>query len=327
MKKRIRLLPLLAALLMLAVPAAAEEAEAAEEKAVYTAKTNLEFHIRPEPGVARWVCTVPIHERIEVLEYGEDWCRVRYRGFTGYADTSWLREYICVDPMTTSLPDYAPCTGLWTYERESLVQAGDFSGLTVQPGTAAAVRQEGEKIILPVWRSETETESGSGTYTPFTPWQEAEPESLIAAFTTFYNDRYGAPLARERQLNIQIGCDLINGLVLAPGDGFSFNAVCGPYGRDKGYVVAPNISKEGVGSGGGVCQVSTTLYNALLEIPVQITDWAVHTISGVRYIPVAFDACVGRYSDLCFENTLPYAIRLEAATQQGALTVFVRRAE
>ena len=71
--------------------------------------------------------------------------------------------------------------------------------------------------------------------------------------------------------------------------------------------------------------MSTTLYNALLGIPVRVTEWEVHSVKGVKYVPVAFDACVGLYSDLCFLNTLPYALRLEAEAQSGALTVQIYR--
>ena len=323
MRKHIFFL-LLLALALSSVFAQAEQ-PVPEPEAVYTAKSNLEFHLRPEPDSERWIGTVPIHQRIEVLEYGENWCLLRYKGVTGYAETRWLREFITLDPLHHTLPDYSPCTGLWTFNRQAEIAAGEFSGLTLQAGTAVAVRRQDGRILLPVWRSETETDPASGSYLPFVGWEEAENGDLLAAFTTFYNDAYGAPLAKERQDNIELGCGFLSGLTVVPGESFSFNEVCGPYGQQNGYKVARNVSASGYGSGGGVCQLSTTLYNALLEIPVQITDWAVHSISGVRYIPVSYDACVGRYSDLCFQNTLPYPLRIEAMTQGGALTVLIRR--
>ena len=303
-----------------------DEAGAGRE-AVYTAKANLEFHLRPEPASEKWVGVIPIHQRVEVLEYGEDWSLLRYEGTEGYAETRWLREFITLDPLEHSLPGYVPCTGMWTFREETLVAAGDFSGLAVKAGASAAVRTDGDDIILPVWRDEMRLDEGSGSYTAFVPWEEAKAGDLIAGFTTFYNDSYGAPLARERRENIELGCRLMNGLVLEPEHSFSFNGTCGPYNGQTGYKVARNISSSGYGTGGGVCQLSTTLYNAALEIPIQVTDWAVHSISGVKYIPVAYDACVGRYSDFCFRNTLAYALRLEAETQGGALTVRIYRQE
>ena len=143
----------------------------------------------------------------------------------------------------------------------------------------------------------------------------------------FMPQRFGLLPWKTVKENIELGCRLMNGLVLEPEHSFSFNGTCGPYNGQTGYKVARNISSSGYGTGGGVCQLSTTLYNAALEIPIQVTDWAVHSISGVKYIPVAYDACVGRYSDFCFRNTLPYALRLEAETQGGVLTVRIYRQE
>lgn len=90
--------------------------------------------------------------------------------------------------------------------------------------------------------------------------------------------------------------------------------------------MAPNISSDGEGYGGGVCQVSTTMYNALLSLPLRITKWAIHRDIGVPYIPVGFDSAVGSYTDLSFINTLPYPIRIEAVPQNGVLSVFIYRA-
>ena len=317
---------LLLAALTLAAGACAETAESARE-AVYTAKTNREFHLRPAPASERWVCTVPIHERVEVLEYRPDWSLLRWKNAEGWAETRWLREFITLDPLHHALPGFSPCTGLWTFSRETFISAGQFDGLRVKKSTVVAVRRESSRTILPVWRSEASLETVSGDYVSFATWDTAESGDSIAGFTTLYHDAYGAPLAEERRHNIELGCRLLSGRVVAPGESFSFNDVCGPYSKKTGYVTARNVSASGYGTGGGVCQLSTTLYNALLQLPVQITDWAVHTISGVKYIPVAYDACVGRYSDLCFMNTLPYAIRLRAVPQGGALTVLITRAE
>ena len=108
---------------------------------------------------------------------------------------------------------------------------------------------------------------------------------------------------------------------------FSFNAICAPYSQHNGYQYGPNISEKGFGYGGGVCQVSTTLYNATLALPLQVEEAAVHRKSGVQYIPRGFDAAVGTYTDLRFTNLLPYAIRLTADAQGGAVTVLIYRAE
>ena len=111
------------------------------------------------------------------------------------------------------------------------------------------------------------------------------------------------------------------------GESFSFNALCGPYEKNNGYVRAPNISRSGYGVGGGVCQVSTTIFEAVLGLELQLDHWEVHQTSGVKYAPVNFDCAVGGGKDLRFTNNLGYAIRLEVRTQNGALTAYFFRSE
>ena len=71
--------------------------------------------------------------------------------------------------------------------------------------------------------------------------------------------------------------------------------------------------------------MTTTLYNALLSLPLQIEAWAVHRYTGVSYVPQFFDAAVGSYTDFVFQNTLPYSIRILAVPQEGVLTVLICR--
>ena len=108
---------------------------------------------------------------------------------------------------------------------------------------------------------------------------------------------------------------------------FSFNALCAPYRHSNGYELAPNVSTDGFGYGGGVCQVTTTLYNAALTLPLQIAEWALHSKQGAVYVPQFFDAAVGNYSDFTFVNLLPYGVQIHASAQNGVLTVLFCRAE
>lgn len=64
-------------------------------------------------------------------------------------------------------------------------------------------------------------------------------------------------------------------------------------------------ARTAFGYGGGVCQVTTTLYNAALTLPLQIEEWALHSKQGAVYVPQFFDAAVGSYSDFTFVNLLP----------------------
>ena len=318
------------ALLLLTVlfifPAGAEERSGSD--AQYTAKSRIAFYLFTAPGGGDTVDEVPENARVQVLELGEEWSLIGYYGKTGWGRTGWLWEVRSLDAAKYPVPNARPACGVVTALDTAALTGGDFSGLTVAPGTLLCATAAGEgEYTLPVWRGETEVTADLFAYSPFAPCQEAQPGDLIAGFTTYYNERTGGSMAESRAHNIILGCERLHGVILEPGAEFSFNAVCAPYSQFNGYLVAPNISSSGRGYGGGVCQVSTTLYNALLGTPLQITAWATHRYTGVQYVPQFFDAAVGAYSDLKFVNTLPYPVRIEAMPQNGAITVLLSRAE
>ena len=313
----------LALLLLLSSWARAEETGA--EPALYTAITVKKTALSAEPRNGKNNGTIRFDAKVEVLEYGEKWCRVRYRSRTGYVRTRLLWGFVSMDPLHYPSPQFTACSGYVRLARETLIKGGKFSGLSAGAGTVIAVYDEA--LSLPVWRGTAQLDAGAGDYTPFAHWESAAPGDAIAGFTTYYNENTGKPLQASRQHNIQLGCERINSQTVAPGAEFSFNALCAPYSLANGYEVAKNISKSGKGPGGGVCQVSTTLYNAVLGLPLLITEWAAHRSTGVNYIPRSFDAAVGSTTDLRFRNDLPYPLRIEALPQDGAVTVLIYRAE
>ena len=322
--KRKLLLLLLTALFVF--PAGAEEQPGPE--AHYTAKSRIAFYLFTAPGGGDTVDEVPENARVQVFDLGDEWSLTGYYGKIGWCRTGWLWEFRSLDATRYPVPGAHPACGMVTAQESFTVTGGGFSGLTVAPGTMLCATAAGEEgYTLPVWRGETEVPAAGFSYAPFIPWAEAQPGDLIAGFTTYYNERTGGSMAGSRAHNIILGCEKLRGVILEPGEEFSFNAVCAPYSQNNGYLLAPNISSSGQGFGGGVCQVSTTLYNALLGTPLQITAWATHRFSGIQYAPQFFDAAVGAYSDLRFENTLAYPVRVEAMAQGGAVTVLLYRAE
>ncbi len=109
----------------------------------------------------------------------------------------------------------------------------------------------------------------------------------------------------DRKNNIRIATQTLNGFCINPNEEFSFNEALGKRSEDKGYKQA-NIIKDGAfvkGVGGGVCQVSTTLYNALLLANIDVTEVHKHSLP-VSYVKPALDAMVSWDSaDLKFKNT------------------------
>lgn len=296
----------------------------AETVAKYRAKTNVNFSLRDEVE-GRKTRYVPKGSRVEILEWGDDWCQVEYQNSIGFCKTDWLYYIRSLDATKYALPNIKiPITGYVTFKQDTFVAGGEFEGLTAQIGQIACVSSSDDgTITLPVWRDKTTISSNAVTYTPFVNWRNAQSGDIIGGFTTFYGAQQGKGREQERAHNIRLGSERINGHVLQSWDTFSFNALCAPYKKKNGYQMAPNVSNDGIGYGGGVCQVTTTLYNAVLTLPLQIKEWSIHRYKGVNYVPQFFDAAVGSYSNFAFINTLPYAIRITVFPQNGMLTVLI----
>lgn len=128
----------------------------------------------------------------------------------------------------------------------------------------------------------------------------------------------------ERMENIRLSTRTINNTVIMPGEVFSFNEVVGPRTYERGYKPAPVIVGEAVvlGEGGGVCQTSSTLYNAALESRMEIVERHPHGLP-VSYVPPGRDATVS-YGDLDmrFRNNRNTAILIKGEVR-GHMVHFV----
>ncbi|MGB9607715.1 MAG: VanW family protein [bacterium] len=123
--------------------------------------------------------------------------------------------------------------------------------------------------------------------------------------------------------NLKLAAGAINGVIVKPGEIFSFNEVVGPWSRDKGYRKAP-VSYTGLmvpAWGGGVCQVSSTLYNAVLLAGLEIVERGPHYWQA-NYIAPGRDAAVAYGQlDLKFRNNYPKPIRIRAEIKGKKLLV------
>lgn len=134
--------------------------------------------------------------------------------------------------------------------------------------------------------------------------------TLISTFNTDFSTSTAA-----RSTNITLATKSINGKLLMPGDVFSFNDVVGQRTASKGYQEAPVIigNKVDSGLGGGICQVSTTLYNAAIRANLQTVERVHHTMPS-HYIGLGMDATVDYGNiDYKFKNTLEFPVYIEAS--------------
>ncbi len=142
-------------------------------------------------------------------------------------------------------------------------------------------------------------------------------DTLVASYSTKFNTGTG------NATNITLASQSINGILLEPGDIFSFNTIVGDTTLDKGYTYAPVIANSKViqGVGGGVCQVSSTLYNAILMLGLSPLERRPHSMPS-SYVPLGQDATIDWGTiDFKFENTLAYPIYIVSYTENGTLYV------
>ena len=148
---------------------------------------------------------------------------------------------------------------------------------------------------------------------------EAFPDKL-ATYSTSY-----ASSNANRSTNIALAASKINGTVLMPGEEFSFNGTVGKRTAANGFKTATVYSNGQVTTdyGGGICQVSSTLYNTVLKANLEITNRVNHTFT-VGYVPIGLDATVSWGSpDFKFKNNRRYPIKIVATTSNKRLTISV----
>ncbi|MDR2664950.1 MAG: VanW family protein, partial [Oscillospiraceae bacterium] len=127
----------------------------------------------------------------------------------------------------------------------------------------------------------------------------------------------------NRARNIQLAAEAINGLVLNPGDEFSFNGTVGQRTSEKGYLSAGAYAggKTIQEIGGGICQVSSTIYDCVLHADLEVVSRSNHMFV-VTYLPYGNDATVNWGTiDFKFKNNTDYPIRIESVLVERKLTV------
>lgn len=141
---------------------------------------------------------------------------------------------------------------------------------------------------------------------------------ILGTFSTSYTSSGAA-----RSANVENGATLINGTTLYPGEEFSTYEAVAPFTQTNGYHMAGSyVNGKVVDSlGGGICQVSTTLYNAVLLSELEVTERHNHSMI-VNYVEPSADAAIAESSgkDFCFVNSTEYPIYIEAYVKNKHIT-------
>lgn len=143
----------------------------------------------------------------------------------------------------------------------------------------------------------------------------SQVKDVLGTATTYYGSSY------ERNTNVEVGASKINGTLIMPGETFSVTAAVTPFNADNGYYPAPSYESGQVVDtyGGGICQVSTTLYNAVLKAELQVDERHNHTML-ISYVDPSKDAAIAEgLMDFIFTNNTDAPIYIYGVGYQGTL--------
>ncbi len=269
----------------------------------------------------------------DVLYVGSTYAIVRYKNDIGYILRSRITDVTPVDaintpPYGTQKAAYVATTADVCEVRKSMSD-DDESWVVLNPGTKLSIWQiQNGWAIVHYWRTYGYINlCDLCDLVPVSTTDEPLSEDTpIAAYTSFYTMKQTKSNA-GRIINISVACDRLT-RVMQPGEELDFNKQVGPYKKSIGYQEAPVLvdGKTVPGYGGGTCQVSSTLYNALLQLPgVEILQRRPHGPGGASYLPHGVDAAVGNTNlNLRFRNNYSFPIRVEGHTSNdGALLMLV----
>lgn len=305
---------------------------------LYTGRTNISLTMRSKPDkTSEGLGTLGERKRVQIWGYNLQWlfCWDDEVGIYYLRRTQSVDEIEPVDPENT--PPYGVIKQNFvavTANDTVLYSSPDTSSEAIDhypAGTRMSVWviQDGWALI-PYKRVLGYMYDGDlKELTPVAPDIESAMDGdILSTYTTFYSIKQ-TELNIGRMENLRVGCMYMD-KTYEPGEYCSFNATAGPYRAARGYKPSPVLIDGGTvaGYGGGTCQVSTTLYNALLQIPetLSVLYRRPHGPGGASYAPHGVDAAVGANNlDLRFSNIADFPVTIESTVQNGAICICIRK--
>ena len=152
-------------------------------------------------------------------------------------------------------------------------------------------------------------------------------DSLLAEYSTSYQvtEDVDEATVKGRIQNIKNGAEKLDGIVLMPNEVLSCYETLSPFTGENGYDIAATYVQGRVveSMGGGVCQLSTTLYNACLFAELEVVERSEHSMT-VGYIPLSRDAAIaGENKDLKIKNNTDAPVYIEAKAEDGLVTFLI----
>ncbi len=211
-------------------------------------------------------------------------------------------------------------------EAKDAVLTKTESGFSVTPGTVGYVVDEEASLnaiydyLTQEWNLENaQLELVAKVEEPRGTEEElSQVRDVLGTFSTNFSSS-----GSSRSANVTNGCDLIAGTTLYPGDEFSTYEAVSPFSKENGYFMAGSyLNGQVVDSlGGGICQVSTTLYNAVLLAELEVTERHNHSMI-VSYVDPSADAAIAESAgkDFKFVNNTGHPVYIDGYVQGKDIT-------
>ncbi len=177
---------------------------------------------------------------------------------------------------------------------------------------------------------ETTEQPTPETTTPPTPEVTEQPTPQVQSRELA---RYGSDMTSHKENrihNIRLAIQKVNGYVMQSGETISFNEIVGPTTPENGFAKATVYidGQETEDYGGGICQLSSTLYNAAMEAELEIIERHPHQGGTVHYVPEGRDATVSYGGvDLKIKNTKPFPVKIFASMDKNGVYVALKSIE
>jgi len=269
-------------------------------------RTALSASVHLTLGATRWNLRPPRIAR--VLQLPADGRRDLRIG--GAGASSWFTAL-------AKRVDKPPVDADWAVSKSGIRVIPDQPGHVLDVPRSAKAVLRAALVTAPELRSANLTVERVTARRTTAEAQDMDIKGLVASYETFYG---GEP---NRIHNVQLVSHLVDKHVIAPGETFSFNGTTGARTEDKGFLEAPVIinGELKTGLGGGVCQVSTTVFNAAYEAGLPIVSRTNHALY-ISHYPQGRDATVNYPdTDLRFTNDTGHWLLLRTWVGSSSLTV------
>ncbi len=275
-------------------------------------KVSFEDHTEDLPNLMEANVDAVIDEALAKKESGDYTVEAEGLDDAVWAEVKALAAKWDVEPKNGSIASYDKASDKFTFAGAQTGKKIDQEKLT---SDIIAAMKAGEY-------SKTITATANEVQPEITEAQARENFKRIGTYTTKTTTN------KDRNENIRLACAAINGTIIKPGEEFSFNKMTGNRTTEKGYKPAGAYSNGVVVQepGGGVCQVSSTLYNAVVFAGLKTTERHAHTYEPSYVTPgedamVSYDGYAG--PDLRFVNNSKTAVGIKAAYSNQTLTVSI----